>query len=110
MPTVELFADARGISPVEDYIRALLRSGDTTAVATFERLVDLLAEHGPALGMPHSRMIDRRERLYELRFGNHRCAYVLRDGRIALLHAWRKRSQRLDEREVSRARRFAEEL
>ena len=53
--------------------------------------------------MPHDRIIDRRERLYELRFGNHRCAYAEVRGVVVLLHAWRKQTQKLDQREEATA-------
>lgn len=44
-------------------------------------------------------MTNRRERLWELRFGNQRYAYAVVDGDVVLLHAWRKRTQKLDTRE-----------
>ena len=72
-------------------------------MAAFERLLRLLAAHGPAIGMPMARLIHRRARLYELRFGDHRCACVRDGGAIVLLHAWRKRTRTLDAREKRRA-------
>ena len=79
-------------------------------MAAFERLLRLLSEHGPALGMPMARLINRGARLYELRFGDHRCAYVEDGGAIVLLHAWRKRTQKLDTREEQRALRRVDAL
>lgn len=59
--------------------------------------------------MPLARLINRREQMYELRFGDHRCAYVQHGDAVYLLHAWRKRTQQLDRREERRAlRRLAE--
>ncbi len=92
-----------------EYLLGLQRRGEKSALGTFERRLDLLGEHGSERGMPYSRMIDRRLRLYELRFGDHRVAYVQRGDKIVLLHAWRERSRKLDRREVNRARARLEE-
>lgn len=100
---IEYWADRRGREPVREYINALDDAGEWSPVATFERRVDILAEHGPAIGMPITRLINRRARLHELRFGDHRCAYVLVGDSIVLLHAWRKRTPKLDAREERKA-------
>ena len=100
---IEYWTDGRGREPVPEYIEALVGAGEWSPVATFERRVDLLAERGPAIGMPIARLINRRERLYELYFGDHRCAYVQIGDSIVLLHAWRKRTRKLDAREERRA-------
>ena len=89
---------------MDRYIRSLLRAGDRSGAATIARHVALLEEHGANLGMPHSRLIDRDERIWELRPGNHRVAYAEHEEQIVLLHAWRKQSQRLDMSELERAR------
>jgi phage-related protein len=107
---VDLYSDRRGRQPVAEYVMSAVRSGEAAVAAQLERLVDRLETAGPALGMPYSRMIDRSIRLYELRFGPHRVAYVEHEGRIVLLHAWRKRSQALDERAARVARRRAVEV
>ncbi|MYE32127.1 MAG: hypothetical protein F4X80_05630 [Chloroflexi bacterium] len=67
-------------------------------------MIDLLAEMGGLLGAPYSRMVDREVRLYELRAGAHRVAYVRQQDGYLLLHAWRKRTRKADERELRRAR------
>lgn len=102
---VRYWVSSRGVSPVEDYVVARVAAGDRVLLATFERAVDMLEQHGPSLGMPHARLIDPRDRMYELRLGAHRIAYVVREGEIVLLHAWRKRSRKLDDREAEQARR-----
>lgn len=104
-----LYADRRGGKPVADYIRAVAAAGDASGAANSARTVGLLERLGPALGMPHSRIINRRERLYEIRFGDHRVAYIAHEGEIVLLHGWRKRSQRLDARAEATALRRAGE-
>jgi phage-related protein len=85
------------------YIDALAAAGERSTVATFDRLLDLIESEGAPLGMPHDRIINRRERLWELRFGDHRCAYAEVDGVVVLLHAWRKRTRKLDTKEEATA-------
>jgi len=80
MAEVVLYADSRGDEPVYDY--------------KGERLQD-----------PFASAIDKKERIFELRPGNHRVAYALHQGTYVLLHAWRKQAQKLDEREAGKARR-----
>ena len=92
---IEYWADGRGREPVRKYVEALAAAGEGSQVAAFERLLRLLAAHGPAIGMPMVRLIHRQARLYELRFGDHRCAFVEDGGAIVLLHAWRKRTRKL---------------
>ena len=99
---VRYYQTDRGREPVREYIDGLRRN-DKSAVNSFEYLLDLLETEGAPLGMPQDRMINRTERIWELRFGNHRCAYAIVNGLAVLLHAWRKRSQRLDSREEARA-------
>ena len=100
---IEFWADRRGREPVREYTEAIAAAGERSQVAAFRRLLGLLSKHGPAIGMPMARLINRRERVYELRFGDHRCAYVEDGDAIVLLHAWRKRTQKLDRREERRA-------
>ena len=100
---IEYWADGRGREPVRKYVEALATTGEGSQAMAFEWLLRLLATHGPAIGMPMVRLIHRRARLYELRFGDHRCAFVEDGGVIVLLHAWRKRTRKLAAREKERA-------
>lgn len=52
-------------------------------------------------------MINRRERIWELRFGPHRMAYIVEEGLLILLTGWRKQSRQLDRQEAERAARAA---
>ncbi len=103
MADAELYADQRGNEPVLDYIEKLGRSRPAEA-ASIERYIDLLEEKGERLQYPFASLIDTRVRLFELRPGNHRVAYALYDGKYVLLHAWRKQTQKLDQREATKAR------
>jgi phage-related protein len=100
---VELYCDARGKEPVLDYIASVGRVRAAEA-ASIERYIDLLEEKGDRLGLPFARMIDGHARLHELRPGAHRVAYGRHGGAYVLLHAWRKKSQKLDQKEANTAR------
>lgn len=104
MAEVVLYADLRGHEPVYEYIARLARSRAAEA-ASIERYIDLLEEKGERLQFPFATLIDRDERIFELRPGSHRVAYAMHGGEYVLLHAWRKRTQKLDEREAATARR-----
>jgi len=97
------FRDRRGREPVLEYLERLRRDGEQGLLPAYRRALELLADEGPAAGMPHVRMINPRARLYELRVRDHRVAFIVDGDTAVLLHAWRKRSQRLDRIEESRA-------
>jgi phage-related protein len=104
VPEVVNYSDPRGVEPVDEYVLRLRRTGEQKAYATLARLVGLLREQGTSLGMPWARLIDRRDRIYELRPGSHRVAFAEHAGAIVLLHAWRKQTRTLDSRELAVAR------
>jgi phage-related protein len=97
---IVLYADARGREPVLDYIERLAHTRPAEAAA-IERYIDRLAEQAELLGMPSARIIDKGRRIYELRPGAHRIAYSQYGGRFVLLHAWRKKGQKLDRGEAN---------
>lgn len=107
------YRDARGREPVREYIASLDRHGENTALSVIRRQLETLAAEGPVLGLPHEVLIVPKLGIRELRPGNHRIAYAGIGGAIVLLHAWRKRTQKPDEREARRAElnflRYAEE-
>lgn len=87
---------------VDAWLDGLSVTGQAQAV----RALDLLAEHGPALRMPHSRKLD--ERLWELRFRcervNQRITYTVEpEHRIITLTTFHKQRDN-ERREVKRAR------
>lgn len=98
---VRFWQDARGREPVREYLVDLERHGERGALVTYRRIRALLEDSGPALGMPYTRLIERRQRVHEMHVGSHRIAYVESEGAVVLLHAWRKRSQKLDATELA---------
>src|SRR5688500_2463099 len=86
---------------VEEWIDAL----SPVEQAAVDARVDLLADRGPLLGMPHCRALVGK--LWELRVGPWRIAYFLAPGApptAVLLTRWRKKSQATPRRELIRAR------
>lgn len=82
-------------------------------VADYVRLVELLSEHGPGLGMPHSRALGAG--LFELRprgrSGIGRAFYCFLIGkRIVVVHAFIKKTQQTPDRELKLARKRVKEL
>jgi phage-related protein len=76
-------------------------------------LVELLAEHGPNLRLPHSRALG--DGLFELRprgrsgIGRAFCCFVVAQ-RIVVVHAFIKKSQQTPDKELKLARKRAKEL
>jgi len=97
--SVEFYTDARGRSPVRDFIQGL----PGREQAAILRVTDLLEELGLALGMPYARPI---EGLWELRAGAGRLFYFAYTGRrFIILHGYRKKGQKAPRREIATAKR-----
>ena len=94
-------------------VQAEVHSWPVDVVADFARLIELLAEHGPNLRLPHSRALG--DGLFELRprgrSGIGRafyCFVVAR--RVVVVHAFIKKSQQTPDREQKLARKRTKEL
>jgi phage-related protein len=90
-----------------------IESWPVEVLADYARLVELLAEHGPDLRLPHSRSFG--DGLFELRPrgrpGIGRAFYCFRLGkRIIVLHAFIKKTQQTPDHELKLARRRMKEL
>ena len=96
---VEFYTDARGNSPVEEFLQSLSKRERTEAA----RAMGLLREFGLLLGMPHARPVGG---LWELRAGAGRIFYFAHTGRrFILLHAYRKKGRKTPKREIETAQR-----
>lgn len=94
-------------------VLAEVESWPVDVLADDARLVELLAEHGPILCLPHSRAFG--DGLFELRFrgrsGIGRAFYCFLLGkRVVVLHAFIKKSQHTPDRELKLARKRLKEL
>lgn len=90
-----------------------IQSWPVDVLADYARLVELLAEHGPDLRLPHSRALG--EGLFELRprgrSGTGRAFYCFVIARrIVVVHAFIKKSQQTPDKELKLARKRAKEL
>ena len=90
-----------GRSPVEEFIDGL----ELAAQRKFFFKRGLLEEFGPRLPQPHAKRLG--ENLYELRFethvGNIRVFYCFDEKRIILVHAMKKKTQKLPPHDLALA-------
>jgi phage-related protein len=94
-------------------VLAEIESWPVDVVADYARLVELLAEYGPSLRLPHSRAFG--DGLFELRprgrEGIGRAFYCFAVGkRVIVLHAFIKKSQQTPDGELKLARKRLKEL
>lgn len=90
-----------------------IHSWPVDVLADYARLVELLAEHGPSLRLPHSRAFG--DGLFELRprgrSGIGRAFYCFLVGRqVVVLHAFVKKSQQTPDSELKLARKRLKEV
>ena len=94
-------------------VLAEVESWPVDILADYARLLELLAEYGPNLRLPHSRALG--EGLFELRprgrSGIGRAFYCFLVGkRVVIVHAFVKKTQQTPEKELKLARTRAKEL
>jgi phage-related protein len=104
---------AFGIEYFHERVVAEVESWPVDVLADYARLLELLAEHGPSLRLPHSRAFG--DGLFELRprgrSGIGRAFYCFMLGRrVVVLHAFIKKSQETPDRDLKLARRRRKEL
>jgi phage-related protein len=96
-----------------DRVLAEIESWPVDIVADYAHLLELLAEHGPNLRLPHSRALG--DGLFELRprggVGTGRALYCFLIGkRVVIVHAFIKKTQQTPDKELKLARKRAKEL
>ncbi|MBK6975620.1 MAG: type II toxin-antitoxin system RelE/ParE family toxin [Sterolibacteriaceae bacterium] len=94
-------------------VLAEVESWPVDVLADYARIIELLAEHGPSLRLPHSRAFGGG--LFELRLrgrgGIGRAFYCFLVGRrVVVLHAFIKKTQQTPDRELKLARKRQKEL
>jgi phage-related protein len=94
-------------------VLAEIEAWSVDVLADYARLVELLAEYGPNLRLPHSRAMG--DGLFELRphgkSGIGRAFYCYLVGkRVVVVHAFIKKTQQTPDRELKIARRRVKEL
>ena len=104
MYSVDFYKDRRGDYPVKNFIEELNKKSQ----AKIFRSIALLKQHGHTLLRPYADHV--RDKIKELRVqvydGNIRIFYFFFiEHRIILLHAFKKKTQELPEREIEQAER-----
>ncbi len=92
---VTYYETVRGDQPVKAYIEAL----PDKERAKVKALIDNLSVK-IVLNEPHAKKIGS---LFELRPGAHRIFYCYHEGKVVLLHAFRKKSNKTPQREIDTA-------
>lgn len=101
--TVRYYKTARGAYPVVEF----MHKQDKSTRAKYDRMIDLVVNNGPELGMPHTRRLA--DGIYELRLrGKNEVRvfyFIFSTGRdVVMLHAFNKRTQKLPSKELDIAR------
>ena len=101
------------ITYFHERVLAEIQSWPVDVLADYARLIELLAEHGPSLRLPHSRAFG--DGLFELRprgrSGIGRAFYCFVVGkRVVVLHAFIKKSQHTPDSELKLARKRFKEV
>lgn len=94
-------------------VQAEIESWPVDVLADYARIVELLAEYGPSLRLPHSRAMG--EGLFELRprgsSGIGRAFYCFLLGRrVVVVHAFIKKTQQTSDKELKIARKRTKEI
>ena len=101
--TILFYNDARGNSPVLEYLNEL----PDRERARVRNHLRLLQEFGTKLGMPHVRSLTEHKPLWELRSGAIRLFYFAHTGRrFIVLHGFRKKGRKTPQRHIVAAERF----
>lgn len=98
---IKFYSNNRSDKPVEEFIE----DQDMPTYAKIVRLLGVLSEHGPDLGMPYSRYM--KNGIYELRIRGQneiRIFYTFHpDKTIYLIHAFKKKTQKTPAKELKLA-------
>ena len=101
---VKTFESKSGQKPIDDYIKRQ----DQSTISKIVFRIDLLGRFGPRLGMPYAKKIT--SELYELRIRGKvetRIIYGFKDDEAILLHIFKKKQDKIPQKEVELAtRRF----
>lgn len=107
MYRIDLYRFAAGSSPVEEFLSELEKKDRAKILGA----IDYLGQEGPALRRPHAAHV--RGKLWELRVSlarnEFRVLYFFVGGRGVLVHAFRKKTGAIPEREIEVAERRQED-
>lgn len=109
MYKIKFYPTRRGNYPVRNFIQQM----DKKSRAKIWRYIELLEKHGPNLLRPYADYV--RDKIGELRIrlqvGNVRIFYFFfLEGNLILLHAFKKKTPELPEREIEQAKKNMEDF
>ena len=88
----------------KEVVKDSIRSFENSTISKIGRLIDILRNSGPLLGMPYSKKMS--SNLYELRIRGHqeiRIFYTFKTNCIYFLHIFQKKSQKTPTKEMKTA-------
>lgn len=94
------YKTTRGEKPVQEFIKIQ----PTSARTKIAHLINLVAQYGYLLGLPHAKMLFKG--LYELRIRGKeelRILYTFKKQNIIFLHGFRKQTQKTPQKEIEMA-------
>jgi phage-related protein len=106
---IRFFEDKKGYSAVKEYIDELQKQADSNKDSRIKlkkiyEYLNLLSENGTYLGEPYIKHIE--EDIWELRPSNNRVFFFCWNKKtLALLHFFRKKTQKTPRREIEQAKR-----
>ena len=102
---IRFFADLRGNSPVIDWLKSIPKRAHAKGIAI---IINRLAVEGYQIKRPESAYLE--DKIYELRWdsgGNqYRILYFLFDNEIVLTNGFQKKTQKVPESEIEKAKRY----
>jgi len=105
--TLDFYTDARGKSPVLEFINGQ----PVRDRAKVHKDLRLLRQFGTQLGMPHARPLAGHKPKWELRPGAIRLLYFAHTGRrFIILHAFRKKGRKIPPGHIATAQRYMAEF
>jgi len=95
----------------ENLIESFIGKQEQSTKAKITRMILVLGQYGPNLGMPYSKKIDRN--LWELRISGKeavRIFYTTKESDIILLHIFKKKTEKTPQKELKLARQRLEKF
>ena len=105
---IEIYEDAKGNSPISDYLESLNEKAQTSKnerirLKKISEYLELLKHHGTRIGLPVTKHIE--DKIWELRPTNDRILFAYWKGNtFVLLHHFVKKTKRTPKREIEKAK------
>lgn len=106
MYAIEYFRRENGVSPVEEFLEDLRKSGDVLLIRTIAKYIDALKKHGKQMNSEFASNSYKQlePNLMEIKPGKVRVLMTFKEGTFFLLHAFYKKTNKTPEQEKSIAK------